>query len=262
MFWLISKLFWIVAQPPALIGLLVLAGFALTFTRRLRTGRVLIGFGLVLLMVFGFTNAGKLMLQPLEARNQRPATFPTDAAGLIVLGGGTVNDVSSAREAYELGDSGDRFVEAARLALAHPELQVLVAGGRGSLVGGGDTDAKSTARLFGAFGLDGSRFAYEDASRNTYENAVNSAALLKPVSGERYVLITSASHMPRAVALFERAGFTVVPWPVDYRTEGTESLSLSPAYAVGNLDTVGVAFREWIGLFVYWAVGRIDSPLP
>lgn len=262
MFWLLSKLFWLIAQPPALIGLLVLAGLVLTHTRWLRFGRALIGLGLALLMVFGFTNTGELMLQPLEARYQRPASFPTDAAGLIVLGGGTVNDVSSARGLYELADSGDRFVEAARLALAHPDLKVLVTGGRGSLEGGGDSDAQGTARLFRAFGLDGPRFLYEDTSRNTHENAVNSAALLHPVDGQRYVLITSAFHMPRAVALFERAGFAVIPWPVDYRTKGEQSLALSPVYAIDNLDAFGTALREWIGLFAYWAAGSIPSPLP
>ncbi len=262
MFWLFSKLFWLVAQPPALIGLLVLVGLVLTHTRWLRMGRGLTGLGLALLAVFGFTNVGHLMLQPLEARYQRPASFPTNATGLIVLGGGTVNDVSKARGAYELADSGDRYVEAVRLALAHPDLKVLVTGGKGSLASGGESDAQSSERLFRAFGLAGPRLLYEDTSRNTYENAVNSAAMLQPNAGQRYVLITSAYHMPRSAALFERAGFAVIPWPVDYHTTGKESLTLSPVHAVDNLDAVNTALREWIGLFVYWATGRIPSPLP
>ncbi len=262
MFWLLSKLFWLVAQPPAIIGLFILVGFILTFGRHPWPGQVLIGTGLVLLVVLGFTNAGKLMLQPLEARYARPSAFPEDAAGIIVLGGGTANDISQARGSYQLTGSGERFVEAVRLALAHPSMPVLVSGGSGSLEGTGETDAASTARLFAAFGLTGDRIRYESTSRNTYQNAVNSAALLHPAPGQRYVLITSAYHMPRSVALFERAGFDVVPWPVDYSSTGTDSLALSPVYATTNLRLAGLALHEWAGLIAYWASGRIPGLLP
>ena len=260
MFWLLSKLFWLVAQPVSLICLLVLAGLILTFLRRKGLGRTLIGVGLVGLFLIGFTNIGALMLQPLEGRYARPATFPQDAAGLIVLGGGTDNDVSAARSAYELADNGDRYVEAVRLALAHPTLPVLVSGGVGPIEGAGESDAASTARLFDAFDVTGPRIRYESTSRNTSENAINSAATLRPEKGHRFILVTSAFHMPRAVALFEAAGFSIVPWPVDFHTTGDESFSIAPVDASGGINLATIATREWIGLLAYWLTGRIGNP--
>jgi uncharacterized SAM-binding protein YcdF (DUF218 family) len=67
--------------------------------------------------------------------------------------------------------------------------------------------------------------------------------------------------MPRSMALFEKAGFAVVPWPVDYRTSGREGL-LFADNAIDSLQATTLGIREWIGLFAYWLSGRIDTPFP
>ncbi len=261
MFWFVSKLFWLFVQPLALIGLLLLAGFILSFGRRQFLSRLFIATGLVVLFLTGFTNIGRLALQPLEAHYAQPGAFPEDAAGIIVLGGGTDNAISAARQSFQLGGSGDRYIEAVRLAREHPALPILISGGHGQLDDRGETDAASAVRLFAAFGIDGTRIRAEDASRNTYENAVNSAVLLHPEPGQTYVLITSAYHMPRSVALFEAAGFTVIPWPVDFLTTGAERFAFALVDASDNVDMATTALHEWIGLFAYWLSGRIDNPL-
>ncbi|MBU1175235.1 MAG: YdcF family protein [Alphaproteobacteria bacterium] len=262
MFWIASKIFWIVFNPLALAALLVCAGWLFTLGRRKGMGLALVTTGLLLLVVASFTNIGTLLLQPLENRYQRPAEFPADAAGIIVLGGGVDNTVSAARGAFELGDSGDRYVEALRLALAHPEMPVLVSGGIGSLSGAGETEAASIARLFDAFGVPEGRILFEARSRNTEENAVLSAQVLNPQKGQRFVLVTSAFHMPRSVGLFETAGFDIVPWPVDYHTTGTDGLSFTPDQTDASMSMSAMAMREWIGLFVYWATGKIPTLVP
>ena len=262
MFWLVSKLFWLFFHPMSLAILFVLAGFSFALARRKLTGLVLTGAGLAVLLVAGLTTLGAVLMQPLEARYPRPDAVPDNAAGVIVLGGGTENVISAARQSFQLAASGDRYVEAVRLALAHSDLPVLVTGGAGTLDGAGESDARSAARLFEAFGLHAPRIRYESRSRNTHENAINAAALLDPQPGEIHVLITSAYHMPRSVALFEKAGFKVLPWPVDYRTTGDAIFMPDIGDATANIELTGTAIREWIGLIAYWATGRIDSPLP
>ena len=262
MFWLASKLFWLVFHPLSLAMLFVTFGLLLSFRRRQGLGLSLTGFGLAILLVSGLTSIGALLMQPLEARHARPDAFPENAVGVIALGGGTENEISAARQSYELAGAGERFVEAVRLALAHPDLPVLVTGGIGSLSGAGESDADSSARLFEAFGLGAPQIRYESRSRNTYENAVNAAALFDPQPGETYVLITSAFHMPRSMALFRKAGFDVVPWPVDFRTTGETGFMLDIGDATDNIDLTATAMREWIGLVAYWATGRIDSIFP
>ena len=100
----------------------------------------------------------------------------------------------------------------------------------------------------------------ERQSRNTYENAVFSKAMIAPKPGERWLLVTSAYHMPRSVGLFRKAGFPVEPYPVDWR--------------VGHRPRASTAFRCWVcggptlpcasgsGLLAYRLRGRIDDLFP
>ena len=73
--------------------------------------------------------------------------------------------------------------------------------------------------------MTGDRFIFEDASRTTWENAVNSRDLLKPKPGERFLLVTSSFHMPRSMGAFRMAGFEVEAYPVDWRTRGWSDAS-------------------------------------
>ena len=111
-------------------------------------------------------------------------------------------------------------------------------------------------------GVPQDRVIYEDQARNTHENAVLTYRLLQPKPGEVWLLVTSAFHMPRAKALFDKAGFATLPWPVDYRTSGREGVGLFRDNPADSLQATTVAIREWIGLFAYWLSGRIDQPFP
>ena len=121
----------------------------------------------------------------------------------------------------------------------------------------------STARLFfGQQGLDLRRITFEDRSRNTVENALFSKALVQPKPGERWLLVTSAHHMPRSVGVFRAAGFPVEAFPVDYRTRGAIDL-LRPFSTLGDgLRRTDTAMREWVGLLVYRLSGRTEALFP
>ena len=80
--------------------------------------------------------------------------------------------------------------------------------------------------------------------------------------GKRWLLITSAYHMPRAMGAFRQAGFDVEPWPVDYRTRGTADLTRPFDKVSEGLRRVDVATREWVGLLAYWVTGRSDALFP
>jgi uncharacterized SAM-binding protein YcdF (DUF218 family) len=106
------------------------------------------------------------------------------------------------------------------------------------------------------------RVIAEDRSRNTVENAEFSKALAKPQPGERWLLVTSAYHMPRAIGIFREAGFDVEPYPVDWRTSGSGD-ALRPFPTVGDgLRRTDTAVREWVGLLVYWLMGMSSELFP
>ena len=87
--------------------------------------------------------------------------------------------------------------------------------------------------------------------------------IASPKEGERWLLVTSAYHMPRAVGLFRKAGFAVEPYPVDWRvgSDAADILSFSNV-AVDGLGRTDVALREWIGLVAYRVVGRTGELFP
>jgi uncharacterized SAM-binding protein YcdF (DUF218 family) len=100
-------------------------------------------------------------------------------------------------------------------------------------------------------------------ARNTYENALFSKQLAAPKAGERWLLVTSAFHMPRAVGLFRKAGFAVEPYPVDWRVGRSASDILAfTLLATDGLGRTDVAMREWIGLLAYWITGRTSVLFP
>src|SRR4029079_5186358 len=108
---------------------------------------------------------------------------------------------------------------------------IVFAGGSGSLFGNRPDEAQFASRLWQSLGIGASRIELENASRNTFENATMTKALVQPEPGQRWLLVTSAFHMPRAVGCFRRAGFAVEPYPVDWQTGGPADL-LSPFEAV------------------------------
>jgi uncharacterized SAM-binding protein YcdF (DUF218 family) len=99
----------------------------------------------------------------------------------------------------------------------------------------------------------------ERQSRNTYENAVFSKAMVMPKQGERWLLVTSAYHMPRSVGLFRKAGFPIEPYPVDWRVSNISDFEI---FAVQGLRRTDIAVREWVGLVTYRLRGRIDRLFP
>ena len=260
MFFYLSKIFWFFVQPLNLAIFLLLAGLlvALIGRRRLAaTGSVL---AFLILALSAWTSLGAMMLNPLEERFPR-SPLPQKVDGIVVLGGGFEGAINLVRGGYELNSGGDRMVETAILARRFPEAKVVVSGGTGELLEG-EGDAATAPRLLGALGVSVDRLVLENKSRNTYENAVFSKELVTPKPGETWLLVTSAFHMPRSKALFDKADFPTIPWPVDYRTSGKEGVGPFRDNAADSLQTTTMAIREWIGLAAYWLSGRIDQLFP
>jgi uncharacterized SAM-binding protein YcdF (DUF218 family) len=244
-----------------LIGIGVL-GAILLATRFSRLSRGLLITAVVLLAVAGFSPLGKLLLYPLESRF--PPWNPAQGApdGIIVLGGSIDPDLSSERETPIVRSAADRIVAAAALARKYPNARVLFTGGSANLISNDAKEADYAAVIFESLGVDKSRLIMERQSRNTVENAEFSKALVAPKPGERWLLVTSAFHMPRSVGLFRKAGFPVEPYPVDWRV-GSRSDAFSFTHVASEgLSRTDIAVREWIGLIAYRATGRIDELLP
>lgn len=258
----VSKLFWMAAQPLSLAFLFAtLAFFALIFHRR-KTAISALLVGLIILFLTLYTTLGSYALQGLEARFARPAGDPAAPSCMIVLGGAFETEVTTQRGGIEFNQASERFVEALRLAQQFPRLKIFVSGGDGSLSGSYEGDAAASERFFATFGIAADRLIGEPASRTTFENVENSGSLLERNGLRNCLLITSAFHMPRSIGLFRKAGIDVVPWPVDFRTSGIVTPALDFTQPTLNAQQMATAVREGIGLVAYYALGRTSALYP
>src|SRR5258705_7314203 len=215
-----------------LIGLGVF-GAILLATRWASLGRKLMLASVVLLAICGFSPLGRLMLYPLESRFP-----PWDAArgapdGIIVLGGSIDVDLSAAHGVAVTNGGADRLTAAAALANRYPNTRIIYSGGSAKLISGDAREAYYATALLESLGVSRSRLTMEPRARNTQENAEFSKALAAPKSGERWLLVTSAYHIPRSAGLFRKAGFDTAAYPAGGRAGG-RAYALSSSSAAGH----------------------------
>lgn len=262
MFFLLSKILGFFAIPSNLVVTLGVLGVVLLLTRFARAGRALAVASLVALALIGFSPLGNDLIIPLEQRFPPwdPSRGPPD--GMVLLGGAISPDVSAARGEVALDEAAERITAAVELARRYPDARIVYSGGNGALIYREGSEAEFAVRLFGALGIAHERIIAEEQSRDTVENAVFSRLLAMPKPGERWLLVTSAYHMPRAIGAFRQAGFPVEAYPVDWRTRG-EADALRPFGSLGDgLRRTDTAVHEWVGLLVYWLSGRSSALFP
>ena len=259
MSFILSKLFWAVARPGNLLLLLALVGLLLVWFRR-RWGHALLVLGLGGFLAVAVLPLDQWVITPLEQRFPQPAA-PLKVDGIIVLGGAVDPFLTADHNQPALGGSAERMTEFVALARRYPDARLIFSGGVGSLRPGRLTEADAAKMLFDSLGLQDRGVVYEGRSRNTWENAVESKALMQPKPGEVWLLVTSAAHMPRSVGIFRRVGWPVVAWPVDYQA-GDQDARIFDMTLVTHLASLEKAMNEWIGLVAYRLMDRTTTLFP
>lgn len=261
MFFYTAKLLWFLLQPSTLLIALVVGGFAVLMCGHIRAAKAC----LMLAGLIGLAALSPLpnvLTLPLEERFTRPSLEGAQIAGIVILGGGEDADVAEGRGAHALNEAGERITEAVAISRRFPSARIVFSGGSGKLGAGHPSEASVVARMLIGMGVAAERLTLEDRSRDTFENAQLTRALLTPAAGERWLLVTSATHMPRAMGVFRKAGFALEPWPVDYRTRGGADAAAPFSSAADGLRRLDVVGREYVGLVAYWLTARSDELWP
>ncbi|WP_374450086.1 YdcF family protein [Stella sp.] len=261
MSFVLGKIFWYLTQPGNLLLLLLVAGWLLLLAGARRAGHLLLALGLGAMLAVAVLPVGSWLLRPLEDRFPAAPAVAGRVDGIVVLGGSIDSWISSARDRPTLTEYADRMTSAAALARQHPEARILVTSGEAAILPEGVSEAPYMRRLLAELGIDEGRITIEGASRNTAENARAARRLVDPGPGERWLLVTSAFHMPRAVGCFRRLGWDVVPWPVDYKTTGRGGIGFGFNLRAG-LDRVHVGLKEWMALVAYRLLDHTDTLFP
>jgi uncharacterized SAM-binding protein YcdF (DUF218 family) len=262
MFFLLSKTLGFFALPSNFAILAATAGVALLFTRFARAGRLVLVASFAALLLMGFSPLGNVLIYALENRFQPwdPAQGPPD--GIIILGGAIDPDLSIVHDQAALNDNAERLTSIAAIARRYSAARIVYSGGSADVFRKGASEADYAPQLLESFGIAPDRIILEGRSRNTAENAAFTKQLVNPKPGERWVLVTSGYHMPRAIGCFRQVGFSVEAYPVDWRVEDIGHVLLSVNTFASGLTATDLAMHEWAGLVVYWLTGRSSELFP
>jgi uncharacterized SAM-binding protein YcdF (DUF218 family) len=217
-----------------------------------------IGIALAILFLSGNIRISHWLTQSLEWQNIPKGELP-NADVIVVLGGGTRSQAYP-RPDVDFSDAGDRVWYGGSIYHDGKAPKIIVSGGRISWKGGGDPESEDLSKLLVKMGVPKTDIILESESYNTHDNAIYVDKILKEQNFKSILLVTSALHMPRSMAIFKKLGIDTIAAPTDYRVSQLELdepnrqnesaiLSLLPTEEWFSLTTQVI--REYIGLLVY-----------
>jgi uncharacterized SAM-binding protein YcdF (DUF218 family) len=247
-------------SPSNSLLLLLGLGLLLAAFGRQRVGLGLAGGAFLAFVAWGITPIGHALITPLETRFPQPERLPEQIAGIIVLGGSVEPLETYYWQQPALNDRAERLTAGVGLARRHPDVPLVFTGGLGLF--GEDfhfTEADAAAMFFHEQQV-ANPIILEASSHNTHDNATNLAQILPKDRPGHWVLVTSAYHMPRSVGVFRKAGITVLPYPVDYKS--VPELSGWWYEIADGANDADFAARAWVALLVYHLRGWTDDLFP
>lgn len=261
LFFYISKLIWLLVSPDSLLLALIILSLVLLYIGKQKLAKIILSTASGLLIIIAFFPVGEWLLYPLESRFQTNPSLPEKIDGIVILSGAEAPELSHMWNQVELGAAAERDLAFLNLARQHPKAKLIFTGGTGSLTKQDYKAADVAKILFKQQRFDIKRIMFERESRNTYENAIYSKDIAKPLKNENWILITTGWHMPRSIGIFCKAEWTVIPYPVDHQSN-KENLFRIDFDLATNLDTLKTGIKEWLGLFAYYLSGKTTSLLP
>ena len=260
LFFIASKVFWAIAQPDSLIVIVLALAAAMTLLNWIKWAKITTTTLALFLVSLGLYPLGDFVLAPLENSYAQPTNLaPTR---IIVLGGGEDSYPSGLSQTQNLNEAGERFLTAIKLAHQFPNATLIFTGGSGNMLDQSISGTDIAKPIFDGFPSLSGRTLLEGSSRNTYENAKNTAQSLQsmgsdPTHGQK-ILVTSAYHMRRSMGVFCAADYrNMIPYPTDYRVSYRWDWDLA-----NHLHDLNNGLREWIGLIAYRVTDKIDTLAP
>lgn len=264
MFLFLSKLLPLFVYPLGLTSLLLLVGLILAW-KRPDLALFPMGISLFILLIASNAWVSSLLMQSLEWQQISEEELPKAEA--ILLLGGSTRVPAPPRQTIEITEAGDRVLYAAHLYKAGKAPLIIATGGRIAwLKNPSSSEADSMKNLLVEIGVPASAIIEETQAVNTYENALYTKEILEQRGIKKSLLVTSASHMPRSLRVFQKQGIDVIPAPTDFLVTQVdwEHLQSTPQATVLNLlpsadhlKQTTQAIKEYIGMVVYWLKGWI-----
>lgn len=260
-FFYISKIIWLLVSPDSLLLLLTIISLVLLYIGKIQLAKKTLTITSLLFIIIALFPIGEWLLYPLESRFNTNPPLPKKVDGIVVLSGAESPELSHIWNQVELGGAAERNLAFLNLARQYSTAKLIFTGGTGSLTKQQYKAADVAEKLFKQQNFDINRIIFERKSRNTYENAIYSKEIAKPLKNENWLLITTSWHMPRSLGIFCKADWQVIPYPVDHQTN-KDNLFRIDFNLSRNLNTLKTGIKEWLGLFAYYLSGKTTSLFP
>lgn len=251
---LLTKIFSLLVYPLSL-GVLFLV-LALVGQLRGNRGAAAIWSFVALALLYGTSTeyGANALMRPLEARYPAFAPEELPKADMVVLLGGAIEGESLFGRGGDLNQAADRMVTAVELYNRGLAPGIVISGG--ARVGLRD-EAGLMAEKLALLGVPQTALTLESQSRDTYQNAINTAGMLKDMGREHILLVTSGAHMRRAVAVFKAQGLKVTAVATDHQIPRHPPLVPGWLPTVQRLERSTLAIHEWVGMWFYDLTGRL-----
>jgi len=234
-----------------------LLGLLLLLRGKRRSGLAISLASLALLWVAATPLAARLSLGILENRYPIRSAAETPPADIAIVLGGVLEGAIPPRKAADLGEASDRILFAAELFRAGKVRKLLISGGNLPWKGDSAPESEAIRDIMIGWGIPADAIITETLSRTTAENARMVGKLWPSLGAGSALLVTSAAHMPRALATFRHAGLPVIPAATDVRSVRVPFQILDVLPDSDSLKDTSGAAKEFIGYGIYWLRGDL-----
>ena len=251
----LSKFLWDLLNPfNCILFLFILSAF-LNFFKFYKFSKIILYFTFLLFFITGVLPTGSYLLYLLEKNYHNKVNLPENVDGILILSGATNPFLTKEYDQISLNGSVERLTESIQLINKYPKAKVFFAGGSGSVKYPDLSHSAVAKRFYENLNVNIKNIYFGNKSRNTYENIVFAKKKFNPNIDEKWVLVTSAYHLKRAINVGEKLGWKLIPYPTDYKLPKKFLWRLSFNF-FSNLGSFQHSSHEWVGIISYYLMGR------
>ncbi len=254
----LSKILWLILNPFNIFIFVTLLSIFLYFVKLRRLSLIIFVINFVFIALISFLPIGSYLIYNIEKEYHSYTKLPKQVDGILILGGATIPLIYNEYNQISLNGSAERLVESVFVIKKFEKAQVIFSGGSGVVNRPNLGHSQVAKSFYKKMGLEINKIIFENYSTNTFENIIFSKKIASPKINENWLLITSASHMKRALLIADKNNWTLIPYAVDFRN--TKDFKLIPNLnLLKNLNTFHEGSHEWLGLIAYYFMGRTDK---
>ena len=254
----LSKILWSLFNPFNLILILIIAGLIFNFFNFNKISKYFYFVAFLFFFVSAILPTGSYLFYFLEKDFHNSTTIPKQIDGILILSGASNPYLTKEFNQVSLNDSAERLTEAVIIIKQKPNVKIIFAGGRADIEHPQASDSYSAKKFFKNMNIDVSRIIFESKSKNTFENIINSKRIANPKKNEKWLVITSASHLKRVLNVADKINWKLIPYATDFKSSKKFNFNVKLDFFT-SLSIFQGASHEWIGLVYYYFTGKSDK---